>query len=38
MPLTNFIPTIWSARLLQALQKSLVYGQPNIINRDYEGK
>ncbi|MCO7127808.1 phage capsid protein [Sporolactobacillus shoreicorticis] len=38
MSLNNFIPTIWSARLLQALQKALVYGQPNIINRDYEGE
>lgn len=38
MTLNNFIPTIWSARLLQALQTSLVYGQPNIINRDYEGE
>ncbi|MGC4378263.1 phage capsid protein [Fictibacillus sp. Mic-4] len=37
MSLQSFIPTIWSARLLQALQKSLVYGQPTIINRDYEG-
>lgn len=38
MAVTNFIPTIWSARLLQALQTSLVYGQPFIINRDYEGE
>jgi P22 coat protein - gene protein 5 len=34
----NFIPTIWSARILVALQKALVYAQPNIINRDYEGE
>ena len=38
MALTNFIPEIWSARLLQNLQKSLVYGQPGIVNRDYEGE
>lgn len=34
----NFIPTIWSARILVALQKALVFAQPNIINRDYEGE
>lgn len=34
----NFIPTIWSANILVALQKALVYAQPNIVNRDYEGE
>lgn len=34
----NFIPTIWSARILVGLQKALVYAQPGIINRDYEGE
>ncbi|RKL63022.1 P22 coat protein - protein 5 domain protein [Thermoanaerobacteraceae bacterium SP2] len=38
MAIDNFIPTIWSARLLQNLQKSLVYGQTNVVNRDYEGE
>ncbi|HDR7980257.1 TPA: P22 coat protein - protein 5 domain protein [Bacillus cereus] len=38
MAINNFIPTIWSARLLQNLQKTLVFGQPGIINRDYEGE
>lgn len=33
----EFIPTIWHARLLQALDKALVYAQPGIVNRDYEG-
>jgi hypothetical protein len=33
----NFIPTIWSANILVALQKALVYAQPQVINRDYEG-
>lgn len=37
MAINNFIPTIWSARLLQNLQKTLVYGQAGVINRDYEG-
>jgi hypothetical protein len=31
------IPQIWSARLLLALEKSLVYGQAGVVNRDYEG-
>jgi hypothetical protein len=35
MSVTNFIPQIWSARLLTALQKSHV--ATNFINRDYEG-
>ncbi len=34
----NFIPTVWAARLLVALEKSLVYGQANVCNRDYEGE
>lgn len=37
MTLTNFIGEIWSAQILQNLQKSLVYGQAGVINRDYEG-
>jgi hypothetical protein len=38
MSLNNFIPTVWSARLLAALDKSLVYGQRGVANRDYEGE
>lgn len=34
----NFIPTVWAARLLQALEKALVYGQAGVVNRDYEGE
>ena len=34
----NFIPTVWAARLLNALEKSLVYAQSNVVNRDYEGE
>jgi len=37
MAIDGFIATIWSARLLENLQKSFVFGQPNVINRDYEG-
>lgn len=32
----NFIPTLWSARLLANLDKNLVYG--DCVNRDYEGE
>ncbi|NHN34839.1 phage capsid protein [Paenibacillus agricola] len=35
MAVTNFIPTIWSARLNESFKKNLVYG--NIVNTDYEG-
>ncbi|MGB7069633.1 MAG: phage capsid protein [Pyrinomonadaceae bacterium] len=32
-----FIPTVWAARLLTALEKAHIYGQTNVSNRDYEG-
>lgn len=38
MGVENFVPTLWSARILQNLQKSLVFGQTGVINRDYEGE
>ena len=34
----EFIPTVWAARLLTALNDALVYGQANVCNRDYEGE
>jgi P22 coat protein - gene protein 5 len=34
----DFIPTVWAARLLVALEKALVYGQASVVNRDYEGE
>lgn len=36
MSIKNFIPTIWSARLLANLDKKLVYA--NVVNHDYEGE
>lgn len=36
MAITNFIPEIWSAQLLEPFYKTLVYG--DIVNRDYEGE
>lgn len=38
MAITNFVPEIWSAQILQNLTASLVYAQAGIINRDYEGE
>ena len=38
MAINNFIGEVWSAQIFQALQKSLVYGQSGVINRDYEGE
>ena len=38
MSINNFIPQVWSARILKALEKALVYAQPGIVNRDYEGE
>lgn len=38
MSIDNFIPEIWSARLLENLTKTLVYGQPTVVNTDYEGE
>lgn len=38
MSLENFIPEIWSARLLANLHKSMVYAQGGVANREYEGE
>lgn len=37
MAYENFKPIVWSTAVMQELQKSLVYGNPAIINRNYEG-
>ena len=34
----TFIPSVWAARLLTALEATLVYGQAHVANRDYEGE
>ncbi len=36
MSIATFIPEVWSARLLNAYRKNLVYA--NLLNRDYEGE
>ena len=38
MSINNFIPQIWSARVTVHLDNAHVYGQPGVINRDYEGE
>lgn len=38
MAITNMISTVWSSRILEALEKNLVYGQGGVVNRDYEGE
>jgi hypothetical protein len=35
---TNFIPTLWSARIKDTLDKSQVFTGPQVVNRDYEGE
>lgn len=37
MAITSFIPTVWAASLLAALDKALVYAQDGTCNRDYDG-
>jgi len=36
MSIDNFIPAVWSAQLIRANEKALVYG--NVANRNYEGE
>jgi N4-gp56 family major capsid protein len=38
MAIANFVPEVWSARLLRHLDSRLVYAQPTCVNRDYEGE
>jgi N4-gp56 family major capsid protein len=38
MAVNQFIPKVWSARILQKLQSTLVYGQAQIVNTDYQGE
>jgi len=36
--INSFIPELWEANLLIGARKALVYGQPGVINRNYEGQ
>ena len=37
MAITNFIPELWEAAVLAPYRGQLVFGQPQVANRDYEG-
>src|SRR5215203_867390 len=37
MAITQMLPQIWSARILAKLEKNLVFAQPGVVNRDFEG-
>jgi len=36
--ISRFVPAVWAANLLVALQKSHVFAQAGVVNRDYEGE
>ncbi|WP_329544698.1 N4-gp56 family major capsid protein [Streptomyces sp. NBC_01356] len=38
MAVDTFIPEVWASDLFVSLRGATVFGQPNIINRDYEGE
>lgn len=38
MTAASFVPEIWAAELLDAVEKSLVFGSPSVVNTDYEGE
>lgn len=38
MTITNFIPKLWSSAILLPFEKATVFGQPSVVNRDYEGE
>lgn len=38
MSTRHFVPEVWSKALLHALYKNLIFAQPGIVNRDYEGE
>jgi len=37
MAISHFLPTVWAASLLSALDGALVYAQEGVCNRDYDG-
>lgn len=38
MAITNFVSELWAAAVLKPFQTALVWGQPGVVNRDYEGE
>ncbi|MEV8029264.1 phage capsid protein [Cellulosimicrobium funkei] len=37
MAVDNFVPEFWATTVQEPYQNALVFGQPNVANRDYEG-
>lgn len=37
MAITNFIPKLWNSAIQLPYEKALVFGQPSVVNRNYEG-
>lgn len=38
MAVVQFIPKVWSARILQKLRATLVFGQSSVVNTDFQGE
>lgn len=38
MAITNFIPKLWASAVQVPFERSLVFGQPTVANRQYEGE
>jgi hypothetical protein len=38
MAIGAFIPQVWAGTMLRYLDKNLVFAQPGVVNRDYEGE
>lgn len=38
MAITNFVPKLWAAAVQLPFQQALVFGQPTVANRKYEGQ
>lgn len=36
--INNFIPKVWSVKILSALEKFHIFGSAEVVNRDYEGE
>jgi len=36
--INNFIPKVWSVKILKALEKFHIFGSPAVANREYEGE
>ena len=36
--INNFIPKVWSVKILKALEKFHIFGSPTVVNREYEGE